>query len=98
MYSHHDHDLDIEDDFWPMLGILLFIIGVWTGIVHLIDWFTIGADAIITSGELSDQVYENLVNNNKWNEVLGVQCKVTRAGQNNYQAIRYREDNGTARW
>ena len=41
MYSHHDHDLDIEDDFWAMLGILLFIIGVWTGIVHLIDWFTI---------------------------------------------------------
>jgi len=41
MYSHHDHDLDYEDEFWPIMGILLAIIGVWTGIVHLIDWLTI---------------------------------------------------------
>jgi hypothetical protein len=41
MYSHHDHNLDYEDEFWPIMGILLAIIGVWTGIVHLIDWLTI---------------------------------------------------------
>ena len=41
MYSHHDHDMDFENEFWPIMGILLAIIGVWTGIVHLIDWLTI---------------------------------------------------------
>ena len=40
MYSHHDHDLDIEDEFWPIMGILLAILGVWTGVVHFIDWAT----------------------------------------------------------
>ena len=43
MYSHHDHDLDIEDEFWPIMGILLAILAVWTGIIHLIDWLTIDA-------------------------------------------------------
>ena len=43
MYSHHDHDLDIEDEFWPLMGILLAIIGVWTGFIHLIDYLTIDA-------------------------------------------------------
>jgi len=42
MYSHapgpHDHDFDVEEEFWPIMGILFAIIGVWTGIVHLIDW------------------------------------------------------------
>ena len=40
MYSHYDHDLDIEDDFWPVVGILLSILGVWTGFIHLVDWLT----------------------------------------------------------
>ena len=43
MYSHHDHDLDVEEEFWPIMGILLAILGVWTGIIHLIDWLTIDA-------------------------------------------------------
>ena len=41
MYSHHDHDLDVEEEFWPIMGILFAIIGVWTGIVHMIDWATL---------------------------------------------------------
>ena len=41
MYSHHDHDLDVEDEFWPIMAILLTILGLWTGIVHFIDWATI---------------------------------------------------------
>ena len=41
MYSHHDHDMDFEDEFWPIMGILLAILGVWTGIIHLIDYLTI---------------------------------------------------------
>jgi len=40
MYSHHDPDLDIEDDFWPILGIITTVLGLWTGLVHLIDYFT----------------------------------------------------------
>ena len=43
MYSHHDHDMDFEDEFWPIMGILLAILGVWTGIIHLIDYLTIDA-------------------------------------------------------
>ena len=43
MYSHHDHDLDVEDDFWPVMGILLAIIGVWTGVIHFIDYLTMDA-------------------------------------------------------
>jgi hypothetical protein len=43
MYSHHDHDLDVEEEFWPIMGILLAVLGVWTGIIHLIDWLTIDA-------------------------------------------------------
>tara|TARA_B100001057_G_scaffold207381_1_gene208084 strand:+ start:5302 stop:5739 length:438 start_codon:yes stop_codon:yes gene_type:complete len=41
MYSHHDHDLDAEEEFWPIMGILFAIIGVWTGIVHMIDSATL---------------------------------------------------------
>ena len=41
MYSHHDRDLDIEDEFWPILGILLAILGVWTTFIHWIDWATL---------------------------------------------------------
>ncbi len=45
MYSHHEHDLDVEEEFWPIMGILLAILGVWTGTIHLIDWLTF--DAIV---------------------------------------------------
>ena len=41
MYSHHDHDLDVEDEFWPIMGILLAILGVWTTLIHWIDWATL---------------------------------------------------------
>ena len=40
MYSHHDHDLDVDEEFWPIMGILLAILSVWTGAIHLIDWIT----------------------------------------------------------
>ena len=43
MYSHHDPDLDIEEDFWPVMGILSSILAVWTGAIHLIDYLTIDA-------------------------------------------------------
>ena len=43
-YSHHDHDMDdLEGEFWPVMGILLAIMGVWTGFIHLIDYLTIDA-------------------------------------------------------
>ena len=45
-YSHHDHDIDdMDEEFWPMMGILFTIWGGWTGVVHLIDWLTV--DAIV---------------------------------------------------
>ena len=41
MYSHHDHDIDsLDEEFWPVLGILLAILGVWTGFVHYVDHVT----------------------------------------------------------
>ena len=40
MYSYQDPDLDIEDDFWPILGVLITILGLWTGFVHFIDAVT----------------------------------------------------------
>ena len=44
MYSHHDHDIDsLDDEFWPVLGILLAMWGTWTGVIHLIDWLTLDA-------------------------------------------------------
>ena len=43
MYSHYDHYLDAEDDFWPIMGIFFTILAVWTGVVHLIDWLTFDA-------------------------------------------------------
>jgi len=43
-YSHHDHDIDdMDGEFWPMMGILLAILGVWTGFIHFIDYLTIDA-------------------------------------------------------
>jgi hypothetical protein len=40
LYSHHDPDLDLEDEFWPMMGVFGAILLVWTGVIHLIDWLT----------------------------------------------------------
>ena len=40
MYSHHDHDIDSDEDFWPMMPVLFTIIAVWTGVVHFVDWAT----------------------------------------------------------
>jgi hypothetical protein len=39
-YRHHDIDIDMEDEFWPVFGILLIIWGAWTGFIHLVDAFT----------------------------------------------------------
>jgi hypothetical protein len=39
MYSHLE-DPDIDEDFWPMMGVLAIIVAVWTGIIHLLDWIT----------------------------------------------------------
>lgn len=41
MYSHHEHDLDVEDEFWPIMGILFAILGVWTTFIHWVDWATL---------------------------------------------------------
>tara|TARA_B100000902_G_scaffold384156_1_gene423946 strand:+ start:1240 stop:1677 length:438 start_codon:yes stop_codon:yes gene_type:complete len=41
LYYHHDPDLDIEEDFWPIMGILITILVLWTGFVHFIDWATL---------------------------------------------------------
>ena len=41
MYSHYDHELDIEDDFWAVTGILLTMLALWTGLIHIIDWLTL---------------------------------------------------------
>ena len=41
MYSHFDPEIDEEDDFYHIVGILLGIIGLWTGLIHLIDHWTI---------------------------------------------------------
>ena len=40
LYSHHDHDIDMEDDFWSVMGVLITILAVWTGFVHFIDAVT----------------------------------------------------------
>ena len=43
-YSHHDHDIDdLDGEFWPVMGILATIWGMWTGAIHLIDWLTFDA-------------------------------------------------------
>lgn len=40
-YSHHEHDLDdLEEEFWPVMGILLTILAGWTAFVHFIDYLT----------------------------------------------------------
>lgn len=40
LYYHHDPDLDIEDDFWPIMGVLITILVLWTAFVHYIDAVT----------------------------------------------------------
>ena len=41
MYSHYDdEDEDMEGDWWFLLGVAVFIIGIWWGLVHLFDKFT----------------------------------------------------------
>ena len=45
-YRHHDVDMDdLDGEFWPMMGILSTILGLWTGFVHLIDYWTFDAIA-----------------------------------------------------
>ena len=40
-YRHHDPDIDdFDEDFWPVMGVLLTILGIWTGAIHLIDFLT----------------------------------------------------------
>ncbi len=43
MYSHHEHELDVEEDFWPVMGVLITILTLWTGLIHLLDYFTFDA-------------------------------------------------------
>ena len=43
LYSHHEHELDVEEDFWPVMGVLITILTVWTGVIHLLDYFTFDA-------------------------------------------------------
>lgn len=39
--SHYDHDIDdLDEEFWPVMGILLTILAGWTGFVHFIDYLT----------------------------------------------------------
>ena len=41
-YSHHEHDLDdLDGEFWPIIGILFAILGIWTGFIHLVDYLTL---------------------------------------------------------
>ena len=45
-YSHHDHDIDdFDEEFWPIIGVLITVLGVWTGFVHFIDYLTFDAIA-----------------------------------------------------
>ena len=40
-YSHHDHDIDdMDEEFWPMMGILANVCALWTGVIHFIDYLT----------------------------------------------------------
>ena len=40
-YSHHDHIIDdLDEEFWPIMGTMLTVLGAWTGMIHLIDWLT----------------------------------------------------------
>jgi len=38
--THHEIDVDMDEDFWPMMGIMFTIWGGWTAVVHFLDWLT----------------------------------------------------------
>ena len=39
--SHYDHDIDdLDEEFWPVMGILFSILAIWTGLVHFLDYLT----------------------------------------------------------
>ena len=38
--THHEIDVDMDEEFWPMMGILFTIWGGWTGVVHFLDWLS----------------------------------------------------------
>lgn len=40
LYSHYDRDLNEEEEFWPVMGVLVTIMALWTGAIHLIDFLT----------------------------------------------------------
>ena len=41
MYSHYDdYDRDIDDEGWLLVSIFACVIGIWWGIIHLLDKFT----------------------------------------------------------
>ena len=37
--THHDIDIDDDEELSLVIGILIFFVGIWWGIVHLIDMF-----------------------------------------------------------
>jgi hypothetical protein len=39
------------------------------GCQAVIDWYTKGVDAVITSGTLSSQVYKKISNEESWNKI-----------------------------
>ena len=42
MYSHHDRDIDeFDEDFWPVMGVLITIRAIWTAVIHFIDYMTL---------------------------------------------------------
>lgn len=40
MYSHHDRDVDVDEDFWPMIGVLGTFWFIWTALIHFLDWLS----------------------------------------------------------
>jgi len=41
MYSHQEPNIDIEEDFWPIMSVLLIMLVIWTSFIHLIDFLTV---------------------------------------------------------
>ena len=52
------------------------------GCQSVIDWFTKGVDVVITSGKLSDQIY-NLISKGTWNEISETISKASMKRQFN---------------
>lgn len=41
MYSHYERYADdIDEDFWPMMGVLCTIWAIWTAVIHFLDWLS----------------------------------------------------------